>query len=361
MDLATAFLERCLHFCADTATVALVTPQNWLFLKGYKSLRGRLIVEQRWNLLARLGPGAFETISGEIVNVVLFVAENTRYIKHHMFIICDASSKETPTLKRSTLMQSQLLSLDQLQQLGNPDSRIVLGTLSGQTLLSEFAIALSGLLTGDATNFNRYFWEVAHLGRDWEYLQGTVDETVHFGGREEIVFWEQERGRMYRLAERVRHLNHVAQNWLRGKPSWGKRGVCVNQMGDLSSTIYLGDRYDCNATAIIPKDEDNLLAIWAFCSSEEFREAVQNIDQSIKKTASTLLKIPFDLERWHQIAAVDYPNGLPEPHSKDPTQWLFEGHPIGSNDPLQVAVARLLDYHWPDQEPDKLDSLVPQS
>jgi hypothetical protein len=49
---------------------------------------------------------------------------------------------------------------------------------------------------------------------------------------------------------------------------------------------------------------------------------------------------------------------LPEPHSDDPTQWLFRGHPSGSTAPLQVAVARLLGYRWPQQEPDALDALA---
>jgi hypothetical protein len=40
---------------------------------------------------------------------------------------------------------------------------------------------------------------------------------------------------------------------------------------------------------------------------------------------------------------------LPEPFSSDPTQWLFNGHPKGSGQPLQVAVARLLGYQWPRQ------------
>jgi hypothetical protein len=75
-------------------------------------------------------------------------------------------------------------------------------------------------------------------------------------------------------------------------------------------------------------------------------------------TNATLVKVPFDLERWQQVAAEQYPNGLPEPYSDDPTQWLFKGHPKGSTDPLQVAVALLLGYRWPDQEPDDLDPLT---
>ena len=83
-----------------------------------------------------------------------------------------------------------------------------------------------------------------------------------------------------------------------------------------------------------------------------------DIDQKLSVTNATLVKVPFDLEHWQQVAAEEYPNGLPEPHSNDPTQWLFKGHPKGSTDPLQVAVARLLGYRWPDQEPDDLDALA---
>ena len=47
---------------------------------------------------------------------------------------------------------------------------------------------------------------------------------------------------------------------------------------------------------------------------------------------------------------------LPEPWSDDPTQWLFEGRPEVSTAPLQVAVARLVGYRWPEQaESDDLD------
>ena len=38
---------------------------------------------------------------------------------------------------------------------------------------------------------------------------------------------------MYRTCNEQSALNHAAQNWLRGKPSWGKRGVAVSQMGSL--------------------------------------------------------------------------------------------------------------------------------
>ena len=62
-----------------------------------------------------------------------------------------------------------------------------------------------------------------------------------------------------------------------------------------------------------------------------------------------MVKVPFDLAHWQKVAAEKYPHGLPKPFSSDPTQWLFNGHPAGADQPLHVAVARLLGYQWPRQ------------
>ena len=99
-DLATVFLDRCLELCVSPSsgfhppspkrqknlslplppgegrgegqgTVSLVLPQNWLFLTTYRKFREKLLKNDTWHLIARLGPGAFETISGEVVKAIL--------------------------------------------------------------------------------------------------------------------------------------------------------------------------------------------------------------------------------------------------------------------------------------------------
>jgi hypothetical protein len=105
-----------------------------------------------------------------------------------------------------------------------------------------------------------------------------------------------------------------------------------------------------NSATLVPLDASNLPAIWCFCSSPEYNEAVRQIDQALKVTNATLVKVPFDLAHWQQVAAERYPHGLPKPYSDDPTQWLFHGHPQPATDPLQVAVARLVGYRWPAEQ-----------
>ncbi len=136
-------------------------------------------------------------------------------------------------------------------------------------------------------------------------------------------------------------------------------------MGSLPVTRYTGEKFDNNTAALGPIGSKHLPAVWAFCSSPEYAAAVRKFDQNLKVTNATVVKVPFDLDHWTQVAAELYPNGLPEPYSDDPTQWIFHGDPCRSvvwdEEPkritcgptridhtvLQVAVARLLGYRWP--------------
>ncbi len=348
-DLATCFVERCLAFCSNGGSTALVTPQNWLFLGTYKRLRRRLLTDISWDMVARLGSGAFETISGEVVNVTLLMHTRGGPLETRAIAGLNVAALDTPAEKAMGLRKSSTSLVLQVRQLDNPDCGISSEQVDYSQPLARVVNSLAGIVNGDTIRFGRSFWEVAILGADWEFCQTTVESTEPYGGRSLIIFWEQERGEMYELARSVRHLNHVAQNWLRGKPNWGKLGVAVSQMGDLPATIYLGDRYDSNCCAMIPHDQAILPAIWAYCSSPEYQRAVRRLDQKPNVTNATLAKVPFDLAHWQKVAAEKYPHGLPKPFSSDPTQWLFNGHPKGSDQPLHVAVARLLGYQWPRQ------------
>ena len=109
----------------------------------------------------------------------------------------------------------------------------------------------------------------------------------------------------------------------------------------------------------MPKDvKTSCLLFGLSARSPEFQSAkYARVDQNINVTNATLVKVPFDLERWQRVAEEKYPDGLPEPYSDDPTQWLFHGHPAQSSEgtALQVAVARLLGYRWPAESDEEME------
>ncbi|MEJ7784912.1 MAG: DNA methyltransferase [Solirubrobacteraceae bacterium] len=343
-DLATAFLLRLESLTAAGGSFAAVTPQNWQFQGAYEQFRRQLLGGSTWSTIARLGPGAFGTISGWVVNVSLSVFVKGAPTTDHGFVAVDVATAES-SRKPHALCSEGLRLVSQADQLDNPDARILLTKRTAFPLLSDVAAGRQGIKTGDDGRFRRCFWELPAISTDWSRFQSSFPTSSAYSGRSHIVLWEHGRGTMAR------------SNGARivGREAWKKHGVIVSQMGNLPASLYTGELFDTNASPLIPEDPDDLPALWAFCSSAEYSPLVRAIDTALKVTNSTLVKVPFDAERWRRTAAEA--GALPEPHSDDPTQWVFNGGPEGSHDPLQVAVARLLGYRWPDQTDDDLDHL----
>ncbi len=346
-DLATSFVERCLDFCRPGGSNALVTPQNWLFLGSYKKMRAKLLEHVQWDVVARLGPRAFETIVGEVVNVCLLVLTQRRRDESHLFAGFEISEVRTPNGKAESLHSISPLILAQDGQLKNPDSRVILGESEKAELLSRFADSFLGLGTGDYSHYGRCFWEFASNQHDWAFQQGSVEAHVQFGGREYVLFWDGDAGRVRGMSEAEREQIHNQDQ--SGQQAWGKTGVCVSLNKVLPVTHYSGELFDKAVAVLVPKRSDYLLPVRTFAESRAFQTAVRALDQKTIIANGTLLKVPFDLAHWQEVAAEKYPHGLPKPFSSDPTQWLFDGHPKGSDQPLQVAAARLLGYQWPRQ------------
>ena len=367
LNLATVFVERCLALCRDGGTASLVLPQNWLSLISYRQLREKLLKTETWHLLARLGPKAFQTPMWDF-NVMLLCLSHgnsngnpgelfdTSTAPGTMYNLDVSDARSSPE-KAARLPTEELTGIRQARQLENPDARIAIDEGTSAALLSELSEALVGLQTSDDPRFVIGFWERSLPDLSvWEYLQSTPDTFAELDGLSWLVRWEQGRGALF--ASRTSFPK-------KGLRAVGKAGIAIHRMQKMFAYRYAKERFHQNVATIVPASEEQLPAIWCFCSSPEYNQAVRRIDQKLNVTNATLVKVPFDFERWSQVANERYPYGLPRPYSDDPTQWIFHGHPCGSvvwyderkrtdygpprtdSSVLQVAVARLLGYRWP--------------
>ena len=246
---------------------------------------------------------------------------------------------------------SQAMLLNQLAQLENPDSRLMFTDPETEhNLLQHYARGVHGLSSKDAPRWTRYFWEVK-LTADWELMQSTPETTQPYDGCNLALFWEKGVGGLSELGKQGKAV-------LVGRLAWNKPGIAASQMGDLPSCIYGGWMFDENVAVISPENPEHVSAMWAFCESGEFSKSVRRIDQALKTHNATLVKVPFDLDHWQNVAKLRYPDGLPEPHSDDMAQWLFRGDIPSSENALHVAAARLLGFYWPDQPEGPIDGYV---
>jgi len=358
-DLATSFLERCFEYCnLNDGVVQAVMPQNWFFLVQYKNLRQKFVTTRCFDFIARLGPKAFDSIGGEVVNTCLITFKAKAADSSHDFSDIDVSSLESSTLKSELLRLNIVKVVRQKSLLQNVDTIISSDGHSSSKLLSDNVKSFHGLSTTDAQRFTSYFWEMDSIDEAWEFQIGTIKSSSHYGGRNFILRWENGAGALNSLKGK-------APIVITGLEAWGKDAVSVSQMGQLAATIYNGNIFLDGTAILLPHNENELKTIFTYCESVEYAQNIRKIDKSIKITYSTLAKVPFDIDHWSKVAQEKYPKGLPKPYSDDPTQWIFNGHPCGSvvwdenkkwtihgplrtdTTVLQIAVARLLGYRWP--------------
>lgn len=345
-NLATAFISRMVKSAKNQGATGFVAPQSWYYMKRYKPLRDELVSGRNLSLCARLGGGAFSDAGSNGENVALTIlsgrAEGDNYAS------ADASEADGH-LNKDQSLREVLVTLNNPRISGGSD--LVLGSINDKVgvELRQVTDAILGISTSDSSRFIRNVWEV--IGTvNWRRLQSSPADNSAFSGMSNVVHWEQERGKLSQLAYEMRGINHNVQNWRRGKPNWGKLGVTISQMSPFWTSIYTGEIYDSNCVAVIPKKTGDVAALRRFMSSEDFHDQLQSVIGGNRKVeVGNILSLVTDLAAWRQSAEEDYSDGLPEPYSDDPTQWVFHGHPaqaeVGTG--LHVALARLCGYRWP--------------
>lgn len=375
-DLGTVFLDRCLQLCIKGGCSALVLPQNWLFLSRYEAFRKKMIKNSHIHLITRLGPGAFETISGEVVKPILSLIENNdvwmnsdipndNNVPEVSIYSIDVSRERTIQEKSISIINCILESVLQNQQYYNDKSIIETKDLSDRNRIGQFAYVRGGITTGDSPKFRRGFWEITDF-YSYSYQQSTMNNGALFSGRDLCILWENGQGTLNWCAEN-------AGATIAGRDVWGKKGIALTYAGTIHATLYSGNLFENVICVLIPINDEWLPAFWAFCASENFVKAVRSINQSFSVAVRYFEKAPIDFEYWLRKSSILFPNGLPLPFTDDPTQWIFHGHPCKSvvwdedakwtgfgpirfdSTVLHVAVARLLGYRWPAELDPKME------
>ena len=377
-DLATLFVSRNFGWLLEHGVQAVVTPQNWLYLPGFRKLREKLLIQRTWHLVAQLGPAAFETIGGHVVNVALGVLSPNRAAADWRMAGVDvttaAGAAEKAILLRGPSVSSEPsgdaavaserpgdAAAGRIAMVSQASMRAGLHVVrlvpSGFVdRLGDYARAWQGLVTGDDRRFLSRFWEHPRDTDTWIEILRPPQASAFFTGRDTHLKWERGVGDLHNASGAH---NFPPQHLL------GRRGIAIQRMNRLAVTLYSGEVFSDTVAPLIPASDRDLEALWEFAASVEFRPAVRLVNQKINLTPGSFSDVAFDFGRWRRTAAERLPYGLPKPYSDDPTQWVFHGHPCASvvwqsttkrtahgemrtdATVLQVAVARLVGYRWP--------------
>jgi len=338
-DLATCFVDRCLRFCQEGGSVALVTPQNWLFLTSYKKLRERLLKAVQWDFVARLGERAFDSPAAAGAFAALLGLTRRAPAPEHAFAGWDVDSLDGAEGKGNGLRSTNHAVVPQRDQLRNPSVSVSFEKLSGGTNLGSYGTVFYGSKPGQTARVTRVFWELPEIRSDqWVFMESSPNNEYVYSGKAEICL---------SLTEIA--AQEIEEFGVRGDGAWGHLGVIFAKIRDLPCSLYLGQFYDDNTYVIVPRHISDLPTFYSYAQSGQLNTDARKYNRKLNITRELVEALPFDVKHWREVARTLFPYGLPRPHSDDPTQWLFSGHPKGSDHPLQVAVARLVGYRWPRQ------------
>ena len=305
---------------------------------SYRKLREKLLKQRTWNLIARLGPGAFETIGGHVVNVALNVlsADGPQSGWRMAGIDVSAPRGQRPfrAEEKAALLRAPshgpdssedaiVVLIRQTQHLSAPKNIIQLNRPNSMEILGIHAFVRGGTTTGDSLRFRRSFWEINSVDADWTFQQSTVKGSVRYAGREHCLLWQGGQDELSSLAA-------GRGATIAGREVWRRRGVAITYTGNCCGTLYMGEMFENVICVAVPRKVEHLAALWTFCESAEFAPAVRRNNQKLSVDVRYFETVEFDISQWLSVAAEMYPNGLPEPYSDDLTQWIFHGHPCGS-------------------------------
>ncbi|MBM4875013.1 SAM-dependent DNA methyltransferase [Vibrio parahaemolyticus] len=353
-DLATVFIEKLLRRNSNVhGLVAVVTPSALLNKAYFTDLRASLLSTCSLPLVVTLGTGAFETISGEVVDVVLANFLNiTPNAKSELKIIDTSKTNSVPNKKSLLAGEGSLISSLQSEQLNNPSCKIQATSYANDTtLLSNVCECPQGIKTGDDEKWTRFNWEMKVKPNQWDYLQSAPTGDGYVTGLLKYINWSS--GGEGMIRPRL------------DSPAVGKLAVGISQTGARKVSLFVGSRFDSNIAPLLPFSDEQLCGVYSFCTSGVFESLLSENNRGLYTTNSALMEVPFDVLTYQKESNQCFPQGLPKPYTNDLSQWMFHGHPCASviwnedskttvvgklrqdDTVLQVAAARLLGYQWP--------------
>ena len=209
-DLCTCFIERGFSLARDRGYAAMITMQSWMFLGSFEKMRSSLIGSKSVLSMLHLGPRAFDTIGGEVVNVTADVVYNG-------CAACEGAYVRLVDINGSDAKRQKAL-----EAIRNPDcgwfyrrdaeafrqvpgtpiaywaSDALLDAFRAGTPLGECSKLCTGLQTGDNDLFVRYWWEPSRDNEitsrgswpKWAPLNKGGNYRKWYGNTDNTLFWE---------------------------------------------------------------------------------------------------------------------------------------------------------------------------
>ena len=192
-DLCAMFIERAASLAQRRGAIGMITMHAWMFLPAYRDLRPWMLSSMTIDSMAHLGPRAFDSIGGEVVQTTAFATTNVACDANRVGVYLRLVDGHNEAEKKRLLREAATNGAHRLRFEtsvatcalipGRPVaywvSRQMLNAFEVGVPLGDVVPAKQGLATADNERFLRQWFEVS---ADRSYMQATDREDAQASG-----------------------------------------------------------------------------------------------------------------------------------------------------------------------------------
>ena len=349
-DMFAMFMET--GFVKPNGFTAMINMHSWMFLSSYERLRENIYNSSIVVCLAHLGPRAFETIGGEVVQTVTFTLRNS-FVPDHKGTYCRLVEHNSQDAKETAFLsglERYYVSFDEYRHIGGEPmaywaSKRALENFKIGAPLIQFSRPRVGQNTGDNDRFLRFWFEISikriAFGLPHEELKTCPLKWIPYnkggsfrrwyGNFDRVVNWEND-GKEIKDYAVIRNKGKHWSRYIQNIENMCREGI---SWSDIASTRF-GCRYlpqgficDVKGSSTYPEAQYRK-CIMAFLNSCVAIYYLQMLNPTTTFQVGNIGSLPFFFQRVNDINALAEHNVQLSQKDWDSfeTSWDFEYHPL---------------------------------
>ena len=321
-DLFACFIERGYSLAKHAGYEAMVTMQGWMFLSSFEAMRERLLEAKTITTMAHLGPRAFGSISGEVVQATAAVLRNTTpggYRPAFFRLVAGDEAAKSRALIAGE-HRHDATAQDEFRKIpGGPVAYWVgknaLQCFEAAQYLGSFAEARVGLQTNDVGRFLRKWHEVdiaktvfgcssrqeaALTAGKWFPHHKGGEYRRWYGNNDWLVNWANDGEEIYALA---REINGSPSRTVRSPDFYFRPCLTWTDLSGGAFAVRIsgnGFVFDISAPCIFPSEEYSEMVAGFLCSTIALK-FLALLNSTFHFLVSDVTALPFKMPKLTAI------------------------------------------------------------
>ena len=341
-DLFAMFMERGFTLAVTNGYTGLITMQSWMFLSSFEDLRSKLATNCTLLSMLHLGPRAFDSISGEIVQSVAFLYANQlgRATSSTFLRLVDGltEAEKSLTFLRAIADDESRdrFSASSSDFAGIPGKPLVYwmpenlrAVFGANESVSDLTISDGQNKTGDNAKYLRFVWEPARscvgaASARWiPYAKGG-SWRKWYGNCDVLIDWSTAAREHYRRDHIARLIPEYL--WYKAGVTWSF--IATKEIG--FRYLQAGGTFDVGGSSLFFPDECDILPTLALLNSLVSTTLLKFLNPTVNLQVENIRAIPLPLNGPSAAAALattaveisrfDWDNFE--------TSWDFRDHPF---------------------------------